>query len=79
MTNQTLFPVQFQSLANRWDELDIYMSFLTGGVDEVTKDSEGAHPASLVTVLQPLKNKHDQPVWKAVSYTEKETKLDAWQ
>lgn len=57
----------------------MYMFFLTGGVDEVTKDSKGAHPASLVTVLQLLKNKHDQPVWKAVSYREKEIKLDAWQ
>lgn len=57
----------------------IFMSFLTGGVDEVTKDSEGAHPASLITVLQLLKNKHDQPVWEGVSYREKEIKLDVWQ
>ena len=45
----------------------------------MSKDSEGAHPASLVTVLQLLKNKHDQPVWEGVSYREKEIKLDVWQ
>lgn len=44
----------------------INVSFLTGGVDEVSEDGEGAHPASLVTVLQLLKNKHDQPVWEGV-------------
>lgn len=53
----------------------MYLSFLTGGVDEVTKDSEGAHPASLVTVLQLLKNKHDQPVWEGVSCGKKEIKF----
>lgn len=53
----------------------IYASFLTGGVDEMTKDSKGAHPASFITVLQLLKNKHDQPVWEGVSYREKEIKL----
>lgn len=71
--------MQFQSGANRWDASDIYASFLTGGVDEMTKDSEGAHPASLVTVLQLLKNKKDQPVWEGVSYREKEIKLGTWQ
>lgn len=45
--------------------------FLTGGVDEVTKDSQGAHPASLITVLQLLKNKHNQPIWEGVSWRER--------
>lgn len=45
--------------------------FLTAGVDEVTKDSQGAHPASLITVLQLLKNKHDQPVWEGVRWRER--------
>lgn len=57
----------------------IFMSFLTGGVDEVTEDSQGAHPASPVTVLQLLKNKQDQPVWEGVRYREKEIKLYVWQ
>lgn len=42
--------------------------FLTGGVNEVTQDSQGAHPASLITVLQLLKDKHNQSVWEGVSY-----------
>lgn len=47
------------------------MCFLTGGVDEVTKDSQGAHSVSLITVFQLLKNKHNQSVWEGVSWRER--------
>lgn len=46
--------------------LDQLSFLLTGGVDEVSENSQGAQPASFITVLQLLKNKHNQPVWERV-------------
>lgn len=43
------------------------MDVLTGGVEEVTEDRQGAHPAPLITVLQLLEYKQNQPVWKGLS------------
>lgn len=47
---------------------------LTGGVDEVPEDSQRTHTVPLITVLQFLQNKHQQPVREGVGWNKEKEK-----
>lgn len=53
----------------------MHVCLLTGRVDEVTEDSQGAHSTALIAVLQLLKNKHNQPVWEGVCLKERSQRV----